>query len=195
MSRSASTPDRYVFTFADDGVVTSVAEVERDGRLDHERIEKDESYRLTDGLVVRTELDGREQEWTVYGDADGDGYWTEIAEGEGALDPGVLARLRGEPAETTPPLTTAAGADQYVFVFDDLGRIVSVSEVERDGRLEREEIEPGESYALSNGLVIKTELDDGRFEQTVYADPEGDGLWSEVAQLQPGAGWSYSELW
>ena len=72
-----SQPAQYVFTFGADGVVTAVAEVGRNGRLDNEKIERGESYRLIDGFVVKAEVDGREQEWEVYADRDGDGRWVE----------------------------------------------------------------------------------------------------------------------
>lgn len=188
MARGAQNqPDLYAFTFDAAGAVTSVAEIERNGRLDYERIERGESYRLQDGLVVKTEIDGGEQDWTAYADPDGDGRWAEIAEGEGAPDAGLLALLRGEPAETAPPVAAPPGADQYVFSFDALGRIVAVAELERNGRLDPEKIERGESYELVNGFVVKTELDDGQVEQTLFADPDGDGVWAQIAQVQGGS--------
>jgi hypothetical protein len=185
MARGAQTqPDLYAFTFDAAGAVTSVAEIERNGRLDYERIERGESYSLMDGLVVKTEIDDGEREWTIFADPDGDGRWAEIAEGKGVLDMGLLALLRGEPAETAPPAVAPAGADQYVFSFDTLGRIVAVAEMERNGRLDPEKIERGESYELVNGFVVKTAIDDGQTEQTLYADPDGDGVWAEIAQAQ-----------
>lgn len=188
MARGAQNqPDLYAFTFDAAGAVTSVAEIERNGRLDYERIERGESYSLMDGLVVRTEIDDGEREWTIFADPDGDGRWAEIAEGEGVLDAGLLALLRGEPVGAAPPVSARAGADQYVFTFDALGKIVGVAEVERNGRLDPEKIERGESYELVHGFVVKTELDDGQMEQTLFADPDGDGVWSEIAQVQGGA--------
>jgi hypothetical protein len=192
-------PDQYVFTFDAGGAVTSVAEVEKNGRLDYERIEKDESYRLVDGFVVKTEVDGREQEWEVYADLDGDGRWIEVGEGEGAFDPAILSLFGGSPVAGETPVATPVGGESYVFQFDALGQVAAVFEVEKNGRLEREDIDRDESYAVVDGFVIKTEIDDGRIELTYYADPEADGVWSEVAQVNPSAlastGFGYAGLW
>ncbi|PZQ64973.1 MAG: hypothetical protein DI570_03410 [Phenylobacterium zucineum] len=198
-----SQPDQYVFTFDAAGIVTSVAEVEKNGRLDYERIEKGESYRLIDGFVVKTEVDGREQEWEVYADLDGDGRWVEVGEGEGAFDPAILTLFGGAPVagETpaVPTVATPAGADSYVFQFDALGQVTAAFEVEKNGLLEREDIDRDESYAVVGGFVVKTEIDDGRTELTYYADPEGDGVWVEVAQVNPAAlsfgGYGYAAAW
>lgn len=184
MSR-AQQPDQYVFTFGLNGEVTSVAEVERNGRLDYEKIEKDESYRLADGLVVKTELDDGRTEWTVYGDADGDGRWIELAEGKGPLD---LSLFTGAPGGEAP-VKQVLDDDAYVFQFDAAGQVSGVYEVERNGRLEREDIDADETYALVNGFVVKTEIDDGRIEQTTYADLDGDGVWRAVIAPQPASLW------
>lgn len=182
-----SQPDQYVFTFGAGGAVTSVAEVEKNGRLDYEKIERGETYQLIDGFVVKTEVDGREQEWEVYADADGDGRWLEVGEGDGPFDVGLLSLFGGTLAPGGQPPAGAPGGDAYVFEFDAMGHVTAVFERERNGRLEREDIDRDESYALIGGFVVKTEIDDGRTEQTFYADPEGDGVWVEVAQVLPGA--------
>ena len=195
----ARQPDQYVFTFGQDGVVTSVAEVERNGRLDYETIEKDESYRLIDGLVVKTEIDDRETEWTVYADADGDGRWVELAEGKGVLDlslfTGGTGVGPGVPATdplTGLPMKQVVDDDAYVFQFDVTGTaVVAVYEVERNGRLDREDIDRDETYTLVNGFVVKTEIDDGVIAQTTYADADadGDGIWHSVLLPQPASLW------
>lgn len=189
-----TTPDLYAFTFDATGAITSVAEIERNGRLDYERIERGESYRLVDGFVVKTEVDGREQAWTVYGDADGDGRWVELGEGEGPFHEGLLALFGGAPVAGLPP-AASAGGDAYVFEFDALGQVTAVFEVERNGRLERERIEADERYVRQDDFVVKTEIEDGRLEQTVYADPDGDGVWTEVALVSPGASWLTAPTW
>lgn len=182
-----SLPDQYVFTFDATGVVTSVAEVEKNGRLDYEKIERGESYRLIDGFVVKTEIDGREQEWTVYGDA-GNGRWIELGEGDGAFDVSLLQLFGAKSPEGEAPAPIAVtGGDAYVFHFNAAGVVTMVFEVEKNGRLDYEKIERGESYVLQDGFVVKSEIDDGRLEQTWYADPDGDGVWVEIAQVTPAA--------
>lgn len=189
-----SQPDQYVFTFDAGGVVTSVAEVGKNGRLDYEKIEKGETYRLIDGFVVKTEVDGREQEWEVYADRDGDGRWVEVGEGDGPFHVGLLGLFGGTPTSGEAP-AAAPGGDEYVFHFDAAGAVTAVFERDRNGRLEREDIDRDESYALVNGFVVKSELDDGRIEQTYYADPDGDGVWVEIAQVLPGATGASASLW
>lgn len=186
-------PDQYVFTFGQDGVVTSVAEVERSGRLDYETIDRDESYRLIDGLVVKTELDDGQSEWTVYADRDGDGRWIELAEGKGAPDLSLFATPAdgAPPADpTAPPVKQVLDDDAHVFQFDAAGGVVAVYEVERNGRLEREDIDRDETYTLVHGLVVKTEVDDGQIEQTTFADFDGDGVWHAVILPQSASLWS-----
>lgn len=180
-------PDQYVFGFGQDGAVISVAEVERNGRLDHEKIEKDESYRLEAGLVVKTELDDGQSEWTVYADPDGDGRWIELAEGHGPLDLGLFTATPGPDAG--PPVKQVLDDDAYVFHFDPAGQVAAVYEVERNGRLTQEDIDRDETWALVNGVVVRTELDDGRIEQTTYADLDGDGVWHSLILPQPASLW------
>ncbi|RAK67585.1 hypothetical protein [Phenylobacterium kunshanense] len=181
-------PDQYVFGFGPGGEVISVAEVKRNGRLDHERIEKDETWRLEAGLVVKTELDDGQMEWTVYADPDGDGRWVELAEGQGPLDLSLFAGAATGP-DGGAPVKQVLDDDPHVFRFDAAGRVVAVYEVERDGRLDREDIDRDETYALVNGFVVKTEVDDGRLEQTVYADADGDGIWHSIILPQPTSLW------
>lgn len=86
--------DQYVFTFDANGAVTSVAEIEDGGRLKFEQIERDESYVLINNFVVKTEWDDGRPEWTLYADGNGDGRWTEIVEGHGALNlTGVISQI------------------------------------------------------------------------------------------------------
>lgn len=180
-------PDQYVFGFGPDGAAISVAEVERNGRLDPEKIEKDESYRLEAGLVVKTELDDGQSEWTVYADPDGDGRWVELAEGHGPLD---LSLFTGAPPpEASLPVKQVLDDDAYVFHFDAAGQVAAVYEVERNGRLTQEDIDRDETWARVNGFVVKTELDDGRIEQTTYADLDGDGVWQSILLPQPASLW------
>lgn len=93
-SDRGSESEQYVFTFGANGTVTSVAEIEENGRLDYERIDRDESYALINNFVVKTEWDDGRAEWTVYADGNGDGRWTEMVEGYGLLDlAGVTSQI------------------------------------------------------------------------------------------------------
>lgn len=178
-ANSAYDGDLYKFTFNQAGAVTTVAEVGRNGRLEYERIDRDESYSLQGDFVVKTEWDDGRAEWTVYADTNGDGFWKEVAEGYGAPN---LAALSGVKAPANASFDVKLGADQYVFGFSAQGAVTAVYEVEANGRLDREDIDRDESYSLVGGFVLKTERDDGVTEWTVYADGNGDGRWSEIAE-------------
>lgn len=59
--------------------------------------------------------------------------------------------------------------------------VTAVYEV-KNGRTELERMERDETWTFDGSRVIKTEMDDGRLETTVYTDSDGDGLWSEIAE-------------
>lgn len=61
------------------------------------------------------------------------------------------------------------------------GQVVRVFEFD-DGRWELERIEADERYSLSGRDVIKTELDDGWLETSVYRDLGGNGLYQEISE-------------
>ena len=89
-----SDSDQYVFAFAADGAVTSVAETKGNGQLKFEAIERDESYTRVGAFVVKTEWDDGRSEWTVYADGNGDSRWTEVAEGYGVVNlAGVISQI------------------------------------------------------------------------------------------------------
>lgn len=70
----------------------------------------------------------------------------------------------------------------YRFEFDATGNLVALFESE-DGVLVPESIDEDETYALqADGTVLKTELDDGGTETTVYADTNGDGLFERISE-------------
>lgn len=70
----------------------------------------------------------------------------------------------------------------YSFEFDAAGNIVALFESEH-GVLEPESIDGDETYAQqADGTVLKTELDDGGTETTVYADTNADGLFERISE-------------
>lgn len=90
-----SDSDQYVFAFGADGAVTSVTEINENGQLKFEAIERDESYARVGDFVVKTEWDDGRPEWTVYADGNGDSRWTEVAEGYGVVNlAGVISQIQ-----------------------------------------------------------------------------------------------------
>ena len=63
------------------------------------------------------------------------------------------------------------------------GQITGVSEI-KNGRIKFERMDADEawSYDAASGQVSKTEWDDGRLETTLYADANGDGIFSKAGK-------------
>lgn len=60
--------------------------------------------------------------------------------------------------------------------------VTAVYEIE-NGRSELERMERDETWTFDGSRVIKTELDDGRLETTVYTDSDGDGLFVKAGKV------------
>ncbi|ATC32159.1 hypothetical protein CA606_07225 [Caulobacter vibrioides] len=105
-----SSPEKYVFTFDASGKVTSVAELEGNGRLSYDRIDRNETYNRSGDLVIKLETERGSTEWTAYGDSDRDGLWAKLASGNGAPDLPGLATLLKSAAHTVQPPSASSGA-------------------------------------------------------------------------------------
>ncbi len=151
----------YRFTQSD-GAITGVQEMEK-GVWKTERIDRNESWSVTTDGIVKTETDRSGVETTLYTDNNGDGVYFE-------------AMSWNQPV-------AGHQEDQYRFSFDLSGQASSVQEWDH-GRWKTERIDRSETYAQQDGLVVKTEFEKGRTEWTVYADSNGDGTWTELAEGQ-----------
>ncbi|MDR7232756.1 hypothetical protein J2X45_003866 [Caulobacter sp. BE264] len=105
-----SSQEKYVFTFDASGKVTSVAELDGDGRLSYERIDRNETYNRNGDLVVKLETERGSTEWTAYADSDRDGLWAKLASGYGAPDLPGLATLLKSSVQTAQPQSAPSGA-------------------------------------------------------------------------------------
>ncbi len=157
--------DLYKFVI-ENGAVTRVYEVERNGRLELERMERNETWTYDPGThqVTKVETERGITETKVFADADGDGFFNRISE--------TYSRASGG----TAPVAT--GHYQFTVVGTD---VTAVFELER-GVLRQKTIDANEQYALVNGQIVKTEVENGRTETTVYADLDGDGYFSKVSE-------------
>ncbi len=72
-------------------------------------------------------------------------------------------------------------ADDFKRFEIQNGQIVRVYEFD-DGRWELDPIEADERYSLSGRDVVKTELDDGWLETSIYRDLGGNGIYQEVSE-------------
>ncbi|WP_296809605.1 calcium-binding protein [Methyloversatilis sp.] len=156
--------DLYKFVI-DNGVVTSVFEVGSNGALKLDRIDRNETwtYDAATHEVTRVEVERGIIETKVFADADGDGFYNRISE--------TYARVGGSPA------VTSTG-----YQFTVVGGVVTeVYEFER-GVLRQKDIDANETYSVVDGQVIKTEVEDGRTETTVFVDLDGDGTYAKVSE-------------
>lgn len=142
------------------GNITAVQEMEK-GRWHNEKIDRHESWSVTGNSVVKTESHGNGTEVTLYTDSNGDGVYFE-----------ALSWNRP---------SMGSSDHQYRFTFDLSGKASSVQERDHS-RWKTEHIDSNETYTHQDGLVVKSEIEKGRTEWTVYADSNGDGTWTELAQ-------------
>ncbi len=105
-----SSQEKYIFTFDASGKVTSVAELESNGRLSYERIDRNETYNRFGDLVIKLETERGSTEWTAYADSDRDGLWAKLASGYGAPDLPGLTTLLTSPVQTVQPRSDTSDA-------------------------------------------------------------------------------------
>lgn len=68
-------------------------------------------------------------------------------------------------------------SDLYRFTIQD-SEVVAKYEWER-GYWKQDRIDSDESYRVENGVIYKSEWDDGKSETTVYEDADGDGVYQK----------------
>ena len=149
----------YRFTLTS-GTITGVQEMEK-GRWQNDKIDRNESWSVTANGVVKTETDRDGTEVTLYTDTNGDGVYFEAY-------------------SVNRPVTSGVD-DLYRFTFDNAGTVTTIQEWD-DGRWETERPDRNETWQLRDGLVVKTEVEKGRTEWTVYADNNHDGPWVQLAE-------------
>lgn len=147
------------FTLAN-GSVSAIQEMEK-GRWLAERIERNESWALTPDGITRTETDRDGAGVTLFTDTNSDGVYFE-----------ALSWTR--PA-------TGAQDEQLRFTTAADGTITGIQEWD-EGRWQTDRLDHNETYRFQDGLVIKTEMEKGRADWSAYADSNGDGVWTELAE-------------
>ena len=173
--------DQYQFE-VQNGQVVGVIEVEN-GRFERDRIEWDEQWSVQNGQVVKVERDDGYLETTVYADPDGDGLFTKVSE---TRDRYSL------PGGSQPGGTTSDGFinDQFVgdaywndgYKFTITGSSVTgIVEID-DGFEQSRPIDWNESWSVQGNNVVRVETYTNFAETTVYADVDGDGIYSKVME-------------
>lgn len=146
-----------------------------------------------DGRVKSKSLRG----WTfeVKADANGDA----LAVSRSQTQRGVVKTERFEDADgdgafvetfSSEVLTAAASllrADKARFTFDSQGDVLTMQELSK-GRWKTERLDSDEHLETMtlDGVeyVVKVESDDDGTEWNLYRDDNGDGIWTEVAEIE-----------
>lgn len=176
-----STPTSYANGYEFDvvnGEVTQVYEW-HNGIRSVDRIDANESWALSAGQIIKTEYEYGLTANSVYTDVDGDGIYIRDSKTYSAT---------AAPASVISDNSTVSTyrySDGYRFDIAN-GVVNQVYEID-DGRLQAEYMSPNETWDVNGDTVVKTEVEHGLIKQKTYADPDGDGVFTPIAQ-------SYSPL-
>lgn len=173
----------YQFTVVN-GAVTAVYEV-KNGRVKRENLDSDEIWSINGSDVVKTEYEHGRSEITTYRDDDGDGIYSKISKSyspnENIYSNSQLAQSNFSSDYSTLVGTSVVG-NVSGYKFDVLdGNIAQVYEV-KNGLVKRENLDSDEIWSINSGNVVKTEYEHGLVEQSIYADADGDGIFSRVSK-------------
>lgn len=171
----AETQDTYHFSFdASATRVLAMTETD-DGRLKNKSLQgwKFDVKTDADGdavAVSRTQTQRGVVKTERYEDADGDGAFVETFSSEVLTATASILR-----------------ADKARFTLDSQGKVLTMQELSK-GRWKTEHLDLDERLETMaiDGLkyVVKVELDDNATEWNLYRDDNGDGIWTEVAQIE-----------
>ena len=170
---SNNTNKGYQFTIQN-GSVVGVSEIEK-GRTKFEKMNSDENWTFdaSTNQVTKTEVEHGRVETTIYADVDGDGVFAKISNSNGAI--------------TSVLNPTLVNNYQNGHKFDVVNDVVTaVYEIER-GISRQERIDFNESWAVQGADVVKTELEHGVTETTVYSDVNADGIYLKASETYTGS--------
>ena len=71
-------------------------------------------------------------------------------------------------------------AHGYQFLITD-GTVAGITEIE-NGYAQQERLEYGETWSVNGNQVVKTETEHGFIQTSVYADVNGDGVYTKISQ-------------
>lgn len=165
MSSISSKP--YKFTIVN-GVITNVYEY-KNGRFKVDSIDGDETYTFDGTNVIKTEIDDGRLETTVFSDVDADGVYYQIGR-------------TGTPSTGGGSVNTNGTSSQNGYQFTVVnGVVTAVSEIER-GISHQERIDSNEQWSVDGVNFVKTEVEHGVTETTVYTDADGNGIYTKTSK-------------
>jgi RTX calcium-binding nonapeptide repeat (4 copies) len=161
----------YQFTVLN-GAVTAVYEI-KNGRAEFEKMDRDETWSADGANIVKTETEHGRIETTIYTDINGDGIFAKMPSSHGA-DGTLLSNQNWQPSTLTSTL-------QNGYQFDIVnGSVTTVYEIER-GYKSQERIDFNENWTIDGANIIKTEVEHGVTETSIYTDLAGNGVFSKVS--------------
>ena len=161
----------YQFTVLN-GAVTAVYEI-KNGRAEFEKMDRDETWSVDGSNIVKTETEHGRIETTIYTDINGDGIFAKMPSPYGT-DGTLLSNQNWQPSTLTSTLQNG-----YQFDIVD-GSVITVYEIER-GYKSQERIDFNENWTIDGANIIKTEVEHGVTETSIYTDLAGNGVFSKVS--------------
>jgi Ca2+-binding RTX toxin-like protein len=168
------------------GAVTAVYEI-KNGRTKFEKMDSDEVWSVDGSNVIKTEYEHGRAETTIYSDIDGDGIFAKISKSYSTDYSSISNSI------TTQNSNTSQLQNGYQFDVVN-GAVVTVYEIER-GYKSQERIDLNETWTIDGVNIIKTEVERGITETSIYSDLDGDGVFAKVSKtyVTTGGGvWSAS---
>ena len=168
------------------GAVTAVYEI-KNGRTKFESMDRDEVWSVDGSNVVKTEYEHGRAETTIFSDIDGDGIFAKMSKSY-STDSSLISN-----SITTQNSTTSQLQNGYQFDVVN-GAVAAVYEIER-GYKSQERIDLNETWTIDGSNIIKTEVERGITETSIYSDLDGDGVFAKVSKsyvATDGSVWSGS---
>ena len=168
------------------GAVTAVYEI-KNGRTKFESMDRDEVWSVDGSNVVKTEYEHGRAETTTYSDIDGDGIFAKMSKSYSTDSSSISNSLTTQTSNTNQL--------QNGYQFDVVnGAVAAVYEIER-GYKSQERIDLNETWTIDGSNIIKTEVERGITETSIYSDLDGDGMFAKVSKsyvATDGSVWSGS---
>ena len=155
------------------GAVTAVYEI-KNGRTKFEKMDRDEVWSVDGSNVVKTEYEHGRAETTIYSDIDGDGIFAKMSKSYSTDSSSISNSI------TTQNSTTNQLQNGYQFDVVN-GAVAAVYEIER-GYKSQERIDLNETWTIDGANIIKTEVERGITETSIYSDLDGDGVFAKVSK-------------
>ena len=168
------------------GAVTAVYAI-KNGRTKFEKMDRDEVWSVDGSNVVKTEYEHGRAETTIYSDIDGDGIFAKMSKSYSTDSSSISNSI------TTQNSTTSQLQNGYQFDVVN-GAVAAVYEIER-GYKSQERIDLNETWTIDGANIIKTEVERGITETSIYSDLDGDGVFAKVSKsyvATDGSVWSGS---